>query len=261
MPRLLARNNPAPLARPAGRSFHPGLPSTNTNPETFLKMTTPTTTEQLDVARKYYREQRIPSDALKVMDAATEELLDSGVVNRALQAGALAPDFILPDAGGRAVRLHQLLESGPVVLVFYRGGWCPYCNLHLRGFQRLLGDFRSAGAHLVAVSPQLPDQSLSTQEKNALEFPVLSDVGLHAAHAFGIAFELPRPLLELYDVFGHPLIDSNGAAGATDLPLPATFVIREDGRIVFAHVEADYTRRAEPLEVLETVRTLNTTIA
>ena len=217
-----------------------------------------TTTQELDEARNYYRNERIPAAALKVMDAATEELTESGVVEHALKPGATAPDFILPDAQGQPVRLFSLLEKGPVVLIFYRGGWCPYCNLHLRGFQRLLGEFRSAGAQLVAVSPQLPDHSLDTQTKNALEFPVLSDVGLHTAHAFGIAFKLPRPLLDLYDAFGHPLADFNSEAGQTELPMPATFVIGRDGTIAFAHVEADYTRRAEPLEVLAQIKQLET---
>jgi peroxiredoxin len=147
------------------------------------------------------------------------------------------------------------------VLVFYRGGWCPYCNLHLRGFQRQLAEFQSAGAQIVAISPQLPDQSLTTQEKDELEFPVLSDVGLHAAHAFGVAFELSKDLLELYEDFDHPLEESNGTEGGRELPMPATFVILPDRTIAFAQVEADYTRRAEPLEVLNLVRELQTAVS
>jgi peroxiredoxin len=213
-----------------------------------------TTTQELANARDYYRGQRIPKPALAIMDAATAALSASGAVERALQPGDTAPDFILTDVNGRHVRLYTELERGPVVLVFYRGGWCPYCNLHLRGFQRALEAFRAADAQIIAISPQLPDQSLSTKEKDELAFPVLSDVGLHVAHAFGIAFELPKSLLDLYADFDHPLEDSNGREGGKELPMPATFVIHPDRSIAFAHVEADYTQRAEPVEVLNVVQ-------
>jgi peroxiredoxin len=220
-----------------------------------------TTTEELAQARDYYRGQRIPKDALKVMDAATAELVATDANAAALKPGDTAPDFILPNVDGRSVRLYTELERGPVVLVFYRGGWCPYCNLHLRGFQRLLAEFQEAGAQVVSISPQLPDQSLTTQQKDELAFPVLSDVGLHTAQSFRIAFELPKALLDLYVDFDHPLEDSNGKEGGKELPMPATFVIRTDRTIAFAHVEADYTKRAEPLEVLNLVRELQTTVA
>lgn len=219
-------------------------------------MNTLTTTQELDSARNFYRGQKIPKPALEIMDAATTELEKKAAANHALQVGDIAPDFILPNVDGRSVRLYTELDQGPVVLVFYRGGWCPYCNIHLRGFQKSLADFKAAGAQVVAISPQLPDQSLTTQEKDELAFPVLSDVGLNAARSFGIAFELPMALLDLYADFDHPLENSNGVEGAKELPMPATFVIRADRTIAYAHVEADYTRRSEPLEVLNLVRQL-----
>jgi peroxiredoxin len=215
-----------------------------------------TATQELDAARELYRNKKIPAPALKIMDSATAELEANGASARALKPGTIAPDFILPNVDGRSVRLYTELERGPVVLVFYRGGWCPYCNIHLRGFQRLLAEFKAAGAQVVAISPQLPDQSLTTQEKDQLAFAVLSDVGLNTARAFGIAFELPKALLDLYADFDHPLENSNGVEGAKELPMPATFVIRADRSIAYAHVEADYTRRSEPLEVLKLVREL-----
>ena len=158
-----------------------------------------TTTEELNSARNYYRNERIPKDALAVMDAETQRLAAEQFAGRALKPGDAAPDFILPDAQGNPVRLYSLLREGPVVVVFYRGGWCPYCNLHLRGFQRALPQLRELGAQVVAVSPQLPDQSLTTRENNALEFPVLSDVGNKAAHQFGVAFRLSESLLSSVD--------------------------------------------------------------
>lgn len=220
-------------------------------------MHTSDTTSELSAAREQYRTRLIPAPKLKVMDAATAALVGSGAATAALKVGDTAPDFILPDVDGDPVRLHGALQHGPVVLVFYRGGWCPYCNIHLRGFQRHLPDFAAAGVGLIAVSPQLPDASLTTHEKNELAFPVLSDVGLNATRAFGVAFELPRELLRLYADFGHSLADANGEAGATALPMPATFLIRPDRTIAFAHVEADYTRRSEPLEVLALARSLH----
>ena len=219
-------------------------------------MNTRTTTQELDSARNFYRGQKIPKRALKIMDAATAELLNNSVASHALQPGDIAPDFILPDTDGRAVRLYTELARGPVVMVFYRGGWCPYCKIHLRGFQKSLPKLKAAGAQVVAISPQLPDQSLTTQEKDKLAFPVLSDVGLNTARAFGVAFELPKTLLDLYADFGHPLENFNGVEGGEELPLAATFVIRADRTIAYAHVEADYTRRSEPLEVLNLVREL-----
>ncbi len=224
-------------------------------------MDTLTTTQELDSARSLYRDQRIPKPALKIMDAATAELENNAAAGHALEPGDIAPDFILPNVDGRSVRLYTELERGPVVLVFYRGGWCPYCNIHLRGFQKSLTAFTAAGAQVVAISPQLPDQSLSTQEKAELAFPVLSDVGLGAARAFGVAFELPKALLNVYADFDVSLEKSNGAEGAKELPMPATFVIRGDRTIAYARVDADYTRRSEPLEVLNLVLNLNTVTA
>jgi peroxiredoxin len=219
-------------------------------------MNTLTTTQELDSTRNLYRDQKLPKPALEIMDAATAELVNNAAVSHALQPGDIAPDFILPKVDGRSVRLYSELERGPVVLVFYRGGWCPFCNIHLRGFQKSLAEFKAAGAQVVAISPQLPDQSLTTQEKDELAFPVLSDVGLNTARAFRVAFELPKALLDLYADFDQPLESSNGVEGAKELPLPATFVIRADRTIAYAHVEADFTRRSEPLEVLNLVREL-----
>ena len=219
-------------------------------------MNTLTTTQELDSTRNLYRDQKLPKPALEIMDAATAELENNAAASHALQPGDIAPDFILPNVDGRSVRLYSELERGPVVLAFYRGGWCPFCNIHLRGFQKSLAEFKAAGAQVVAISPQLPDQSLTTQEKDELAFPVLSDVGLNTARAFGVAFELPKALLDLYADFDQPLENSNGVEGAKELPMPATFVIRADRTIAYAHVEADFMRRSEPLEVLNLVREL-----
>lgn len=200
--------------------------------------------------------EKLPKPALEIMDAATAELEKRAAASDALQPGDIAPDFILPNVDGRSVRLYSELEKGPVVLVFYRGGWCPFCNIQLRGFQKANADFKAAGAQVLAISPQLPDQSVDTQEKAELAFPVLSDVGLNTARAFRVAFELPTPALDLYAQFDVVLEDFNGVAGAKELPMPATFIIRADRTIAHSQVETDFMRRSEPLEVLNLVRGL-----
>ena len=212
------------------------------------------TTRELNAARAKYRGQVIPKPALAVMDAETSRLAASGLAARALKVGDTARDFILPDVHGEPVRLRGLLDAGPVVVVFYRGGWCPYCNLNLRGFQRRLAEFRELGARVVAISPQLPDNSLSTREKDELEFPVLSDVGNKVARQFGIVFQLSDELVALYRQFGHALEDFNGATGSRELPVPATFLINGNGVIRLAHVDVDYTRRLDPDDVIEALK-------
>ena len=156
----------------------------------------------------------------------------------------------LTDALGNTVGLKDLHGGKPTVIIFYRGGWCPYCNLELREWQRLLPELQSAGAQLIAISPQLPDNSLNTSQKNELAYPVLSDSLLAAANAFGIAFELPPELIELYSKVGNDLPTLNGN-GQWVLPIPATFVFDAAGNLIFRHVESDYRQRGEPAQVIE----------
>jgi peroxiredoxin len=199
--------------------------------------------------------QRAAPERVAMMEAATADLRATGIEAAALQVGAQVPELTLPDALSRPVSLASLWQQGPLVLIFYRGGWCPYCNLELRAWQRHLAALKALGAHLVAVSPQTPDNSLSTAEKNELAFPVLSDSALQAATAFGLAFEMPAELIELYSRVGNDLSVLNGN-GRWVLPVPATYVIDRSGRIVYAHVEADYRERAEPDVVLAAVSSL-----
>jgi peroxiredoxin len=210
-----------------------------------------TMTEELNEARKHYREDLIPKDALKLMDEATRELENSSLGDRSLKKGDLAPNFSLKDANGNVVVLSELLKEGPVVLAFYRGGWCPYCNIELRGLQKALPSIQAMGASLVAISPELPDNTLSTTEKNHLEFTVLSDIGNQVARSLGIAFELSTEMLHLYTEFEHELAVMNGEKGAKELPVPATFIISKTGVIEYAFVNADYTQRLDPEKILE----------
>lgn len=197
----------------------------------------------------------VPAEIREAMERADMELAASDVLQHALRAGDKVPDFRLPDARGGFVRLDDLLAKGPAVLSFYRGGWCPYCNLELHSLQKVLPEITSFGAELVAISPQTPDGSLSTAEKNELAFSVLSDVGSATAKAFGIAFDLSEELRPIYTRFGHALPDQNGDESWT-LPIPATYVVDRDGAIALAFLDVDYRNRLEPAEIIAALRAI-----
>ncbi len=195
-------------------------------------------------------ERTAPAERRTAFAAQIEALRATGAEARVLPVGSPLPDLALPDATGAALRLRDL---APAIIVFYRGGWCPYCNLELRFWQRMLPEITAAGGRLVAISPQAPDASLSTAEKNGLAFPVLSDTDGRAAQAFGLAFELPPDLQALYAAAGNDLPAINAGTGWT-LPIPGTFVVGGDGRILLADADADYRRRLEPAVALAALR-------
>ena len=195
------------------------------------------------------RAQASPAPDPKVLLAkATEDLMKSGQAERAIHTGQKAPDFVLPDANGRSTRLSDLLRKGPVILTFYRGGWCPYCNLQLASYQSHLAEIRARGAELVAVSPQVPEYTLSTVEKDALTFPVLSDAGGGVARAYGLLFQVPDDVVAVYRTFGIDLEKHNGNT-RHELPIPGTYLIGRDGTVLLSHVDADYKKRM-PIEAL-----------
>lgn len=196
-----------------------------------------------------------------VRTAAVDELVAnlrrSALMDQALREGQTAPDFALPDVHGRTVRLSRLLERGPVILCFYRGTWCPYCNMQLRAYQPLLPAIEEAGATLIAISPQSPDQSLSTAEKNALSFPVLSDHDNKVAAAFGLVFTVSEAVQRAYADLGIRLPEVNDNDNWR-LPVPATYVIGPNRKIVLAHIDPDHRTRLEPAAALDAVRALRT---
>ena len=153
------------------------------------------TTKELEELSQEVRTTASP-ERLQANAQTISDLVASGLSASALREGDVAPDFALPDTHGHVLALKTLLDRGPVVISFYRGGWCPFCNIELRGLQRVLPEIVQVGASLVAISPQLPDNSLSTEEKNRLTFPVLSDVGNIVAKRFGIVFTLPTALVD-----------------------------------------------------------------
>ena len=199
--------------------------------------------------------ERFGPERFAIMEAENAALTATFEAQPGLGVGDQAPGFVLPDALGGPVDLSDRLSKGPVVLNFYRGGWCPYCNFELRAYQAALPRMGELGASLMAISPQAPDEALTNTEKNELSFNVLSDRGSSVAERFGIAFELSDRLQEIYVGFGNDLAKKN-AGDDWRLPVPATFVIAPDGRIAFADVDADYRHRADPDQVIEILENL-----
>jgi peroxiredoxin len=196
----------------------------------------------------------VPRPVVETMHRATAELIASGAAARALKAGDRAPSFVLNDANANPVASSALLAQGPLVVSFYRGVWCPYCNMELQALQQALPAFREVGAQLVAISPQNAANSRKSIRINALDFPILSDPGNETAAAFGLRFALPDYLVDLYKSLKNDLPAFNGDTSWT-LPMPGRFVVGQDGIIRYAEVNPDYTRRPEPADMLAVLRT------
>jgi len=195
----------------------------------------------------------VPPSVIATMRRATAELIASGAAGEARKAGDKAPAFTLNDPDGNAVSSAALLAKGPLVVSFYRGVWCPYCNMELQALQEALPAFQALGANLVAISPQTAVNSRKSVRQNALGFPILSDTHNDVAAAFGLRFALPDYLVELYHGLKNDLPSFNGDPSWT-LPMPARYVIGQDGTILYAEVNPDYTRRPEPEDMLPALR-------
>jgi peroxiredoxin len=184
----------------------------------------------------------VPRSVIETMHRATAELIASDLASRAKKAGDVAPSFSLRDPEGNVVSLAELLKKGPVVLSFYRGVWCPYCNMELQALEAAKQAFDKYGASLVAISPQTAPNSRKSVRQNKLSFPILSDVKGEVGEAFGLRFELPDYLVALYKGLKNDLPTFNDDPSWT-LPMPARYVIGQDGTILYSEVNPDYTRR------------------
>ena len=209
--------------------------------------------DKLDAFKADFEGGRFPlkptREALETMHRATAELIASGQAQRARKAGDAAPDFILKDPDGKPVASRDLLAKGPLIVSFYRGVWCPYCNLELQALQDTLPEITGRGASLIAISPQTAPNSRKSERDNKLSFPILSDVRSEVADAFGIRFALSDELVALYKSFKNDLPTFNDNP-AWVLPMPARYVIGRDGIIAYAEVNPDYTQRPDPSELL-----------
>lgn len=196
-----------------------------------------------------------PAEIHPIMERATAELIATGQASRAVKAGDRAPNFSLEDQEGNEVSLAGLLEKGPLVVTFYRGVWCPYCNLELKALNEALPELQRYGANVVAISPQLQVNSRKAVRVNELRFPVLSDTNNDTAAAFGLRFAMPDYLIELYTKLKNDLPAINGDPSWT-LPMPARYVIGTDGIVAYSEVNPDYTHRPDPSEMLPILKKL-----
>ena len=197
----------------------------------------------------------LPEDDAQITAKSFEKLHASETGDSAINIGDSAPDFELPNATGGTVRLYEALDRGPVILNFYRGGWCPFCNLELQALQSRLQEIKSLGATLIGISPETPDNSLTTAEKHQLGFDVLSDVGNNTARDYGLIFTVYEEMRPLYLKWELDVPAFNGD-NSWELPVPATYLIDTDKVVRAAHVDKDYTKRMEPDLILAELRKL-----
>ena len=232
----------------------PKQSQTTTLKDTSMSTLSTVQTDALE-ERKNSFTQKANENTKKVYKEGLEAVAESGILSSAKNVGDLAPNFTLKNALGKEVSLDDLLKKGPVVLVWYRGGWCPYCNLNLHYLQEELANIKAQGASLLALTPELPDQSMSTSEKHELEFEVLSDMGNKVAKEYGVVFKLTDEVARMYNEnFG--LNDYNGDT-SNELPLAVTYIINTDGKIAYAFLDADYRNRAEPSEITAFLKKMN----
>ncbi|REG88208.1 peroxiredoxin-like family protein [Winogradskyella sediminis] len=176
---------------------------------------------------------------------------------KAIKIGENAPDFNLPDANGDIISLSTLLHKGPVVVTFYRGSWCPYCNLQLRALQAKLDEIKALGANLIAISPEVPDGSMTENEISKMDFIVLSDQDAKVASAYGVAWEVPDFLMEHMRVDRKLDLENINNGNKNILPIPATFILSKDGVVIWNYVNVDYRTRSEPDDIIEALKSLS----
>ena len=200
----------------------------------------------------YLREKVLCDEIINLFDKHLTELKETRPDKNSLREGEQAPDFMLVNTRGAIIRLYKLLREGMTVISFYRGSWCPFCNIELKHLQKEWGEISKLGVNLVAVSPQLPEHSLQIQHDNEIGYECLSDVGNRIAEKFGITYEIPDELVEAYKKeLNIDLDEYNGLGYKNKLPLPATFILDTDGTILKVFVSWDYSQRLEPSEILD----------
>ncbi len=198
---------------------------------------------------------RMPEALLDDLTSPIAMLIESGAPERALKEGDRVADFTLPDAHGQDVTLSTLLHQGPVILTFYRGIWCNFCNIELQAYQRLLPDIQAAGASLIAVSPQTPDHCMTLTEKQQLGFPVLSDIGNQVARQFNLVFTIDGRARAAHMQVRKELPKFNGD-DSWEVPIPATYVIDQTSTIRLAYVDPNFMQRLDPAVAVARLRDL-----
>lgn len=197
----------------------------------------------------------LPKKVKMKMASEAEKLAKSTILESIPQKGEKLPEFCLVNSFGEARKLEDIRKYGPVIVTFYRGSWCPYCNLELRAYQEVIDEINSLGATLVAITPELPDASLTTLEKRKLKFEVLSDVDSKYIKQIGLSFRLSKKLQEIYKKFRMDVAAHNGNDDYT-LPIPATYIVDKHGTIIYSFADSDYTKRADPAEIINQLKEL-----
>ena len=199
---------------------------------------------------------RLPAEVVAAFASDQAALLAGGIPAGAVSVGEKLAPFALADATGESRTLDELAAEGPLVIVFYRGGWCPYCNVTLRSYERdLVSHLAAHSARLVAISPETPDASLTTQEKAELSYTVLSDPGAELASSLGITFEPSEAGIAAQRTLGVD-IRTTRADGGTMLPMPTVLIVDRDHVVRFVDIHPDYTGRTEVDEILAALDTL-----
>lgn len=196
------------------------------------------------------------SDADMAIMKKANRSLAATMPSPGIKVGEKAPDFRLNNALGKEIHLKDELNKGPVVLVFYRGAWCPFCNMHLHALQKSLPEFKKYGAQLITVTPQTPDKSAEQIKKDGYPFEVLSDLDSKAMKDYKLYFELPDDLVAVYKNHGLDIESFNGA-GRTVLPVPGSFVIDSNGIVRAMQAQTDYKIRMEPAAIIDALRELS----
>jgi len=205
--------------------------------------------DQLNLLNQAWHKKASP-ERVKAVEASINKLREEHLAEKALKEGQTMPDFSLADAHGKTVNLKSLLKKGSVIVAFYRGSWCPYCNAQLSEYQKHLADFKAKGASLVAITPEKPDLTVLTEEQKKLEFPILTDANNKLATKFGLVWGVESELKKIYQEAGLDL-EKNQGNDDWKLPVPATYVVGKNGKIKYAFVDVDFSRRAEPSEILK----------
>lgn len=209
--------------------------------------------DEIDSYKESFK-TKVPEEIQEIMTKATKKLKDQKISKNSLKKGELAKDFILKNVLNQDIELDSLLQEHDFVVInFYRGEWCPYCNLELKSLQSINQELISLNTKLVAISPQTPDSSLSTKEKNNLKFEVLSDTKNIIAKEYGLIFSLDEELQPIYEDFGIDIPTSNGDK-TYEIPMPATFIINKNKEILFSYIDEDYTKRCEPQIILDIIK-------
>jgi len=218
-----------------------------------FKMNTTMKEQSLELQNQL--KDQVPSEILKVFLEYAEKLGKVDFATRSRTIGDKAPEFELLNATGELISLKETLNNGPVVLTYYRGNWCPWCNLQLKTLQvSLLPEMNSLGANLIAISPQTPDNSLSMKEKNELAFHVLSDQNNKVAEKYGLVFEIDKNVIKnAYNKIDLSIPFFNGTNN-WKIPVTGTFVIDQNGIIQSSYVNGDFRYRQEPLVIIEALK-------